>query len=260
MSNQLYEIIAMLMRYVFVALGVLILLRALIWMRRDARNYSKEMRMLPDAGLVGEIVDLVTGKSQPLPREGTVGSGRYCDICLKYNGMKRCHALIAFEEGCGVRITPHRCGKIFIDGKQVSGVGYALHGTKVILGEAEIRFRLFAGLNVPHPLPYESNTYGLVYDGEQEEEESLPPIEMPPYRMPDPLDSRTTETQAAGYDGGYDEDGEMTWQFAAYPLEELRRAQQEMDRRLNEAEATEEADDAVPYQSPLARPRRRDRY
>ena len=66
MAGEAYEILALLMRYVFVLIGALVLLRAYRWMRRDARNYRREMRTLPDAGLVGEIVDLRTGKSQPL--------------------------------------------------------------------------------------------------------------------------------------------------------------------------------------------------
>jgi hypothetical protein len=60
MSGEAYEILALLMRYVFALIGALIVFRSFIWLRKDARAYRKEMKTLPDAGLVGEIVDLDT--------------------------------------------------------------------------------------------------------------------------------------------------------------------------------------------------------
>ena len=49
------------------------------------------------------------------------------------------------------------------------------------------------------------------------------------------------------YAGHYDNDGQMTWQFAAYPVEEIRRAMADASAQP-EAEETEEA---VAYQSPV---------
>ena len=141
MAGEAYEILALLMRYVFVLIGALVLLRAYRWMRRDARNYRREMRTLPDAGLVGEIVDLRTGKSQPLPREGDMGASRECDIHVRGAGVLRHHVRFAFEEGKGVMITPSRLGKTFLGGAQLRAPGYALHGTQLQLGDALLRVR-----------------------------------------------------------------------------------------------------------------------
>lgn len=252
MSGELYEVISMLMRYVFVFLGVLILFRAYRWLRRDARRYQREMKSLPDAGLVGEIVDLQRMESQPLPREGTIGSGRDCDIRLKYPGVKRCHALFAFEEGKGIRIAPRHRHLLFMEGIEVGSAGYALHGTQLQIGDAMIRVRLFAGLNVPHPAQF-AQEIPSAYESfaETEEETPLAPFEMPyGYGLDVSYQDETQENM--GYAGEYNDSGEMTWQFAAYPLDELRKAQQEM--------MNDEEEEGIAYQSPLPRRRRGDRH
>ena len=288
-SGEAYELVAMLMRYVFVLLGLVILFRAYRWMRRDAKGYQREMRSLPDAGLVGEIVDLQTGASQPLPREGTIGSARHCDIWLKYPGVKRRHALLSFEEGKGVCFVPQHRGRILVDGEAVSGPCYAIHGTQLQLGGCVIRVRLFAGLKVPHPVPYmddmmAENAYPPFMEYPISENMPQPPYPQQGQYMPE------QEAAPLGYAGDYTEDGEMTWQFAAYPLEELRRAQMQQEQMyqqqayqqlayqqqalqeqptpmqqmppmppVQQAEmANEEDEEAALYQSPLPRRRRRD--
>lgn len=236
-------------------LGALILLRAYRWLRKDAKNYQREMKALPDAGLVGEMVDLQTGQSQPLPREGIIGTGRDCDIRLKYHGIKRCHALFSFEEGKGVRIIPYHRGRIYVEGIEVGSAAHALHGTQLQIGDAILRVRLFAGLNVPHPAQFAMDM-PAEYDFFEEMDEDAP---LSPFEIPSVFGVMQNEKENAdeemGYAGGYNEAGEMTWQFAAYPLEELRQAQQAI-----EAEETEDNDEALPYQSPLPRRRRGDRY
>ena len=48
MSGEAYEILALLMRYVFALIGALIVFRSFIWLRKDARAYKKEMKTLPN--------------------------------------------------------------------------------------------------------------------------------------------------------------------------------------------------------------------
>jgi len=253
-SRDLYEIIAMLMRYVFVVIGALILFRAFLWLRRDVKAYRKEMRSLPDAGFVGEIVDMQTQKSQPLPREGIIGTGKDCDIRLKYSGVKHCHALFSFEEGKGLKIIPRRRHSIQMDGIEVGAAGYALHGTHIQLGDAFIRIRLFAGLNVPHPAQFAGE---IPYETEEAEAEL--PHDMPLLPFENAFDfaaagDNEAQDEGIGYSGNYNDAGEMTWQFAAYPLDALHQAQHEAQENV------EDDEEAVPYQSPLPRRRRRDRY
>lgn len=251
MPSEAYELLALLMRYVFVFLGALILWRAYRWLRRDARTYKREMRSLPDAGLVGEIVDLKTGESQPLPREGIMGSARDCDIRVRGVGVRRRHALFAFEDGKGLRVTPQRGSSVLMAGVELSGPAHALHGTQLQLGDALLRVRLFAGLKVPHPAQFQAD---LV----REEGEDAPWEEMeetpPPFAPVETFDGdEPPQDMPPAYAGNYTEDGQMTWQYAAYPLEELRRAEEQMEQGVQ----AEGEDEALPYESPLPRRKRR---
>lgn len=232
MSGEAYELLAMLMRYIFVVLGVLILFRVYRQLRRDSRAHKKEMKQLPDAGLVGEVVDLDTGKSHPLPREGLMGSGSACDIRLKRRGVKRKHALFAFVEGKGLRIMPHLGSRVEMEGVRIKSSVYALHGTHVTLSNARIRIRLFAGLNVPNPAAFRQDENRPVY----EETEDMEYGAMPPF-VPLPQ----------GEEWGGDSDAAAPWQqpVQLWPV---------IPEQENEQE-----EEYVPYQSPVVRHRRSER-
>ena len=154
MSDASYEMLSLLMRYVFLALGVVILLRSYRWLRRDDKAYRREIESLPDAGLVGEVVDMNTGESFPLPREGTIGSGRACDIRLRSSAVAARHASFLFVDGKGLVIRPLGGHYVALDGEPVTGSGCALHGTRLEIGDITLRVRLFAGLNVPRRAVY----------------------------------------------------------------------------------------------------------
>ena len=150
-----YELVAMGLRYWLVFLAVVIVWRAVRLMRKDNRLYRKTIRQLPDAGLIGELVELDTGKSFPLPREGMIGSGRSSDIRLE--GIKRRALELVFKTGYGLRLIPsHRRHAMRLDGEAIPPAGdYALHGSVLEVGEKAYRFRLFEGLDVPErePMP-----------------------------------------------------------------------------------------------------------
>lgn len=266
MSEGAYELLALLMRYVYVLIGVLILWRALRWMRRDAQAYKKEMKSLPDAGLVGEMVNLKTGQAQPLPREGIIGSSRSCDIRVKSAGVRRIHARFEFVEGKGLCVIPGWRCRVGLSGTEIKHRGYALHGTQLQLGGAQLRVRLFAGLKIPRPAypedvlppqevavePWSEVTQMPLFPAPNGNLEGDGEADYVPYSTASvPVAPETPTPYApADYEGGYTEDGQMTWQYA-YSLEELRQAQ---------AEYTQENDEALPYQSPLPRRRRRSRH
>lgn len=268
MSPQAYELISMLMRYIFVLIGLMIVWRSFRWLRRDARAYRKEMRSLPDAGLVGEMVNLATGEAQPLPREGVIGASRECDIRLKGPGIERSHARFEFEDGKGLKIIPLRRAAVLLNGDALRGPGYALHGTQLELGGIPLRVRLFAGLNVPYPAPFaeqaaqpwaedEDAARPAEWDGPQQaqpetEQEAYP---YTGYENPMP-DSRD-------YDGHYTPDGQMTWQYA-YSLDELNRAmerqnQQDQWQPVPPAGQVPDGDESA-YSAQPPRRRRRDRH
>ena len=258
MSPQAYELISMLMRYVFVIIGLMIVWRSFRWLRRDARAYRKELRSLPDAGLVGEMVNLATGEAQPLPREGMIGSSGECDIHLKGPGIQRNHARFEFEDGKGLRIIPLRRASMLLNGNALRGPGYALHGTQLQAGGIPLRVRLFAGLKVPYPVAYPEpdavwnagGNPGLRQEAaDTEDEEAYLPEGYEAY-MPAHSD----------YDGNYTEDGQMTWQYA-YSMDELKNALEGEDLRQDQAsgQAAWNEEDAS-FTPPRTRHRRRDRH
>ncbi len=166
MAAESYEILSLLMRYVFVLLGFLILWRSFRWLRKDRRYYRSEMKRLPDAGYVGEIVDLDTGQVFPLPREGVIGSGRQADIQLSGRGIGRRMADFAFAEGKGLRIEPLRRGLFALDGCNFARTVYALHGSVLQIQRRYLKVRFFAGLDVPERAaePPEEEFTGGEYD------------------------------------------------------------------------------------------------
>lgn len=266
MSPQAYELISMLMRYVFVLIGLTIVWRSFRWLRRDARAYRKEMRSLPDAGLVGEMVNLATGETQPLPREGVIGSSRECDIRLKGPGVERSHARFEFEDGHGLKIIPLRRASLLLNGTAMRGPGYALHGTQLEMGGVPLRVRLFAGLNIPYPAPYPAQNAPCeeddgerppMWDGPQEAEAETDAEAYPRSGYEDAL------PDSPYYDGHYTPEGQMTWQYA-YSLEELNEAmaQQEQEEQWRQAQPAGQVPDGEDrgYIGPPRRRRRRDRH
>ena len=148
MPSEVFELISKGFRYWFVLLGFIIVWRTLKWALQDHRAYRRILKALPDAGLIGEIVNLSTGESQPLPREGVIGSGKSCDI--RFSGIRSREMEYAFIEGRGVEIIPaHRQHEISLNGEDAGAKAFASHGSRLNLPGYSLRFRLFSGLNVP---------------------------------------------------------------------------------------------------------------
>ena len=149
MPETAYQILSRSMRYVFLLLGILVFLLALLMMRRESRQWKKEKKQLPDSGRVGEAVDEDSMKVFPLPYQGTIGTSGRCDIRLTGREVKRRHADFLFEDGKGLRITPRRGAAVILDDHRIGRRDYALHGTRLRIGSTVLRIRLFAGLNTP---------------------------------------------------------------------------------------------------------------
>lgn len=156
LSAPVYELVSMGLRYWLFFLAVVIVWRAVRLMQKENRLYKKTMRQLPDAGLVGELVDMETGEAHPLPREGMIGSGRASDIRLP--GIRRRALEIAFRAGYGLKLIPsHHKHSLRLDDEAIGAGGdFALHGSVLDIGQKAYRFRLFEGLDVPvrQPPPY----------------------------------------------------------------------------------------------------------
>ena len=149
MYQEAYRLLSRGMRYVFILIAGLFFLLTVIWMRRDQRRWKKDRKMLPDAGNVGELVDIDSLRRVPVPREGTIGSSPRCDIRVVGRGVKRRHADVRFAEGKGLMIIPAAGRKVTVDGRTVSSPVCAGRGSRIKIGSVMLTLRLFDSLNVP---------------------------------------------------------------------------------------------------------------
>ena len=156
MTIAQYSLLVQAMRAVFIALAALTVLRASMSLLAQHRERKKLLRRLPDAGMVGEMRDIESDISYPLPREGVLGGSAGCDIRLK--GLRRRHVTFSFVDGKGVLITPcHRRTAAWLDGVEIRKGAYALHGALLRVGGYTLRIRLFAGLDVPEASQYQDH-------------------------------------------------------------------------------------------------------
>ena len=120
---EVYELIAQAARYWFLLLMAIIVWRSFRWYRRDRRQAKKRLKLLPDAGFVGEMVvieggeALKRGQALPLPREGTLGTLRTNDLCVPVEGVARRHLWFRFDEDEGLRVEPMRGQTVSVDGE-----------------------------------------------------------------------------------------------------------------------------------------------
>jgi hypothetical protein len=148
LSANAFELVSLGMRYWFVFLGLMIVLRAARWALHDHRAFMHTLRSLPDAGCIGEIVNLDTGLVQALPREGVMGSGKACDI--RFKGLRRRELVYELREGKGILLMPsHKNNQILMEGIPLTSHDYALHGSQLSFPGYSLRMRLFEGLDIP---------------------------------------------------------------------------------------------------------------
>lgn len=154
MPSAIYEVVAQGARYWFLFLMVLIVWRSWRWYRRDKKQAKKRLKLLPDAGFVGEMVVITGGKGLergallPVPREGTLGASRTNDLCVPLGGVAKRHLWFRFEDGRGLFVEPYGKNPVKVDSTEYSNRRYPLymvHGSRLFVGDCELRLRLFAG-------------------------------------------------------------------------------------------------------------------
>lgn len=154
MPDAYYEVIAQGARYWFLLLMALIAWRSWRWYRRDKRQAKKRLRLLPDAGFVGEMVvtqgdeALERGTVLAVPREGTLGSLRTNDLTLPANGVEKRHLWFRFDDERGLQVEPFGKNALSVDGEAFQRRGeplYMAHGSRLYVGAYVLRLRLFAG-------------------------------------------------------------------------------------------------------------------
>jgi hypothetical protein len=154
LPDEIYEIIALAARYWFLLLMVLIAWRSYRWLVRDRKTYKKRLRLLPDAGYVGELVvmqgneTVQKGTCLPVGREGVLGYLRSNDVCLPVGGVANRHLWFSFDDTDGLMVEPLRGRMIVADGEELVGRrmrACLAHGSQLQVGEAKLRLRMFAG-------------------------------------------------------------------------------------------------------------------
>ena len=166
MPADKYELVALVARYWFAFLGVVIVWRSFMWLRKDARRKRKRLKQLPDAGLVGELVVLAgsealpPGSVIPLPREGTLGSLRSCDVSIPCSGVASRHGDFRFVDGVGLIVTPAAQLVVEVDGQEPDPAQREWvmhHGSRIAVGDALLRMRLFMGLETARSAAFQQD-------------------------------------------------------------------------------------------------------
>ena len=183
MTGETYEIMALLMRYVFILLGALIVFRAYVWLRRDHRSFVRAMRRQPELGQAGEILDETSGKSWPVYREGLIGSAGSCDICVRRKGLRRRHAVYRLVPGKGLLVTPVRRAELTVDGVRPRKAALALSNSVLRMGDAVLRVTLDPETGIPErtemipPADEEESWMRLFEDGaDPDDDDPLNPM------------------------------------------------------------------------------------
>ena len=175
MPADQYELVALVARYWFAFLGVVIVWRSFRWLRKDANRKRKRLKQLPDAGLVGELVVLAGSEALPpgsvisLPREGTLGSLRSCDVSVPCSGVASHHGDFRFVDGVGLVFTPAAHHLVMVDGQEPgpNQREWVLHhGSRLAICDAVLRMRLFMGLETARSAAFQQDVqdYGMLPD------------------------------------------------------------------------------------------------
>ena len=162
MGADAYEILALCMRYVFAALMLLIVLRAWRITAADSRRSTKLRHLSPQTGIIGELLVVgggeraYEGMRYRLILEGTVGSGRRCDIRIRHSSIRSRHAVFQMTND-GLYIRSHAGARI-ADGLGHSQRELTLHdGDTLFVGRVRLMLILSEADEAPEELDRHSH-------------------------------------------------------------------------------------------------------
>ena len=169
-SPEIYGILFLLSRWLFVVLAGIILLSALGWLAADRHARKEMLRGLPGAGTVGELI-VLSGSEHlpaqtwfPVPREGVLGSVRSCDLVVPGTGIRSVHLDFRWQDGVGLLLYPRSGCEAWVNGVPVNCRSDAFscpmtHGMCLQVGEVILQLQLFAAMDhtvrPPQPAPPE---------------------------------------------------------------------------------------------------------
>ncbi len=167
MSPEIYEVVSQGARYWFLFLLVIIVWRSYRWLARDRKQRKKRLRLLPDAGYIGEMVVQIgsetfpQGTVLPVPREGILGSVRSCDLAVPVPGVFQKHLWFRYEDNYGVVVRPLGRHQLSVDGLPCENRRRGLcmmHGSRLAVGDAVLRLRMFAGFETTTPMVFKAES------------------------------------------------------------------------------------------------------
>jgi len=149
-SHDTYELIALAMRYVFMALMLWIVWRACRGALVDARRAAKLRRLSPMTGLCGEMVVIEgderarRGMRYPVIREGLIGTSRRADVRIRHSSVRRRHAYFQLTES-GLKVRGHAGARL------INGAGKSVREMMLADGDSLRigRVRLLLVLSLP---------------------------------------------------------------------------------------------------------------
>ena len=156
-SRDLFEVLSLVSRYLFVLLVLMLVFRGLAALLAAARQRSDQIRNLPGTGYVGELV-VVSGNGElrsetwfPVPKEGVLGSVRSCDLYVPCRGIRKHHLDFSWQEGTGLLLHPRSgceasVGTVPLDCRSDPRSAPLRHGACLSVGSAVLRFLVFAAL------------------------------------------------------------------------------------------------------------------
>ncbi len=167
LDAKIYEVLALAMRYFFTAMGVLIVLRAFSWLRKDRKIKHQRIEQLSNAGIIGNFIIQIPESSASynhhpfVAYEGTLGSHRSCDCHVPAEGIAAVHADYFFTDREGLYVVPRHGCAILIDGECITSRRQAMAHPMVQystleIGDAVLQLRVLDSLQLPsrHPAPY----------------------------------------------------------------------------------------------------------
>ena len=161
MPADVYEVVALAARFWFLLLIGLIVWYSYRWYARERRARRTFLKELPDAGFVGEFVvmrsigGLEEGHAIRVPFEGTLGMLRNNDIILEAPGVAPRHIYFRYERKRGLKMIPIKGNPFAADCLSSENCPkglYVVHGTRLYVGECELRLRMFEGYEVTPPV------------------------------------------------------------------------------------------------------------
>ena len=192
MSANLYEILALAMRYVFAALMVLIVLRAWRLTAVDSARAKRLRRLSPETGIIGEMLVTEGGeKARPGMRysvilEGTIGSGPRADIRIRHSSVRRRHGYFIMTDD-GLFIRGHANARIGANGRWVRECTLK-DGEELRVGKVELMLVLTGADAAPEEIDRRMLRRKRRHESEEDLEMDNSIFNAPPVRAPEPED------------------------------------------------------------------------